>query len=421
MTFFRCVVLAGSIALVACGDDEIATSKDTFEVLDTSVATDTFVADIPDTLVPDTGRPDTLVPDTLVQDTFVADTVVQDTVVADTIVQDTVVADTVVQDTVVQDTVVQDTVVADTVVQDTVVADTTPQDTGPQACPPSASETVVTRSTVFTNQSFAGTSNVVQFESDMCSDPPDSNERTYRFDLTSATEIYAETDCGWDCELVLTKDGCDDNNVIDCAATIGEEIYAGTLAAGTYRFFIEGDDPEDPDAYDFMLNFNHTAGQAQCTATSINAQNPANCDDPIIGAPRYELLLENQNLALSDQDDFFLQDVGSCSKDDSHVGGAPDKVYSFTLNGTRDVDITLMPDGWDGMLAVTGPGGPCGAVSKVVDCSDDLVGSDEELSLELGAGTWYIIVDGFGEETFSGGANGAFDLEVLVFDDACND
>jgi len=418
MTFFRCVVLVGSVLCVACGDDEIGTTKDTFEVLDTLVPQDTFVADIPDTSVPDTSVPDTSVPDTSVPDTSAPDTSTPDTSTPDTTVQDTQVADTSAPDTTVADTQV-----AETTAQDTQVADTSPQDTnpGPQACPPSAGDIVVTGSTVFTNQSFSGAQNVVQFETELCSDPPDSTERTYRFVLTAATEVYAETDCGWDCELILTKDGCDDANVVDCATTIGDEIYAGTLGAGTYRFFVEGDDPEDPDNFDLMINFNKTGGQNPCTATAINAQNAANCRDPLVGAPRYELLLENQNLALADGDDFFLQDVGSCSKDDSHVGGAPDKVYSFTLNGTRDVDITLMPDGWDGMLAVTGPGLPCGAVSKVVDCSDDLIGSDEELSLTLGAGTWYIIVDGFGEETFGGGANGSFDLEVLVFDDACDD
>ncbi len=430
MTITRCLVTAlasfTSLTIGACGDDEISTPKDTFEVLDTFVPADTAITTatdtgvtVPDTSVTDTGTPDTGVADTVVADTAVTDTAVADTAVADSSVADVAdVADSSVSDTGVADTAVADTAVADTSVTDTSVTDTS---TGPQVCPPSANETVVTKSTVFTGQTYSGAQNAVQFTSDMCSDPPDSTERVYRFDLAAATEVYAETDCGWDCELVVTKDGCDNANVIDCATSLGDEIYAGTLGAGAYRVFVEGDDPEDPDNYDFMLNLNHTTGQDPCTATAINVTNPLNCQDPFSGSPRFELLLENQNLTLADTDHFFFHDVDGCDKDDSRVGGAPDKVYSFTLTAEREVDITLSPDGWDAMLAVTGPGGPCGAVSKVVECSDDLVGSDESLSLTLGAGTWYIVVDGFGEETFGGGAHGPFELEVLVFDDACNE
>lgn len=400
--------------LAACGDEEVGSQKDAIDILETTSSTDTAVTTT--TTAPDTQTPqDTTVTET-VADTTVTETVA-DTTVVET-VEDTTVADTTVAETVA-DTAVAETVADTTVADTTSPVDTTPGDTvvGPQTCP--TAETVVTTSTVFTGRDFSGALDEVKFTTDLCSDPPDSVERTYRFDLTSPTEIYAETNCEFDCELVLTKDGCEQNNVVDCASSIGDEIYAGVLGAGTYRFFIEGDNPEDPEAYELMLNFNHTGGQATCDATNIDAMNSANCEDPFIGDPRYELHLDSEATTFADVDDFFIQDVGGCSKDDSHVGGAPDKVYAFTLSGEREVSITLAPDGWDAMLAISRA--PCGAASAIQYCSDDLIGGDETIEETLGAGTWYIVVDGFGEETFSGGAHGPFELEVLVYDDACDE
>jgi len=256
------------------------------------------------------------------------------------------------------------------------------------------------------------------FATDMCGDPPDSVERTYRFTLSQSTEIYAKTDCGWDCELVLTRDGCADANVMDCAAGLGDETLAQRYNAGTYRLFVEGDNPEDVAPYDLMLNINQTGGQAVCQAQALDVMQPANCRDPFFGAPRYELNVTGQELQPTDGDDFYVQDVGGCTHDGSHIGGAPDRVYSFTLPGTRDVEISLSPDSWDALLYVTGA--PCGASAQVKACSDGLIGQGEKVSLSLGAGTWYIVVDGFGEKVFADKAWGPFDLSVLVFDDACN-
>ncbi len=252
----------------------------------------------------------------------------------------------------------------------------------------------------------------------MCSDTPDSAERTYRFELPQAMEIYAAIDCGWDCELVLTRGGCTDADVMTCETSLGDESFGQSYNAGTYRLFVEGDNPEDVAPYDLMVNLHNTGGQANCQAQPLDIIKPTNCNDPTFGDPRYELALTGETKA-TDIDDFFVQDVDNCTHDANHVGGAPDRVYSFTLPGTREVDITLSPDGWDALLYVTGS--PCGAKAQVKACSDDLIGATENVALTLGAGTWYIVVDGFGEETFTDGASGPFDLTVLVYDDACNE
>jgi hypothetical protein len=286
------------------------------------------------------------------------------------------------------------------------------------ACLSGAGVTAVPSSTVFHDHTFAGASNQYVFNTNQCGDMPDSAERIYGFQLATPTEWYAETRCDWDCELVLTRDGCSDPDVVACETTVGDEVMSGTLQPGRYALFVEGDNPDDPAVFDLMVNFHRTAGQLQCEATALAVIDPANCEDPVLDDPHYRLVLDDDT-SPADVDDFFVQDVDGCTHDQGHVGGAPDKVYSLTLPGTRDVEIVLAPGDWDGMLYVTGT--PCGARAQVLACSDDAVGSEEEVDVTLGAGTWYIVVDGFGETTFDAGSWGAFSLEVRVYDDACND
>jgi|GEM_PF-6954022 len=417
-------VSATAAIFAACGDDALPALRPETDVLEvfqpdgtSAEVIDTSRPDTtPDTVPVDTVPVDTTPADTTPADTSRPDTTPADTVPADTTPADTTPADTVPADTTPADTTPADTTPADTVPADTTPADTAPADTGPQACPAPADEKVVTRSTIYRQENFSGAKNQVKFETDLCSDTPDSVERTYRFDLPQAMEIYAATDCGWDCELVLTRDGCTDADVMTCETTLGDEAFGQTYNAGTYRLFIEGDNPGDVAPYDLMLNLHNTGGQANCQAQALDVINTNNCQDPTFGAPRYELAVTGQTQA-SDIDDFFVQDVGGCTHDGDHIGGAPDRVYSFTLPGPREVDITLAPNGWDALLYVTGS--PCGAKAQVKACSDDVIGSKENVNLTLPAGTWYIVVDGFGEETFSDGASGPFDLTVLVYDDIC--
>jgi len=406
--------LAWWVAMIVggCGDETLP-ATDTHGVLDPpDVIADTWV---PDTFVPLDVQPvDTVAPDTLTADTAGADTVVADTVVADTVVADTVVADTVVADTVVADTVVADTAVADTVVADTFV--------GPQACPPATALTVLDGSTLLTGQTFAGASDAVHFGAPACSDPPNSAERGYTFTLDAPREVYLATSCSWDCELVLTRDGCEQEDVVACATTLGAEVLKKqVLEAGTYYLFVEGDEPADQGTFDLQLSVNTLTGQTVCQDTTpLDVVDASHCEDPFFGAPRYALTLAGEVLAPADGDDFFVNGVGSCTHDQDHAGGAPDRVYTLTLpaGGTRDVEIALSPDGWDALLYVTTA--PCGAVGSVLDCSDTSLVSGESVALSLAPGTYYVVVDGFGEEVLGGDAWGTYDLEVLVFDDACN-
>ncbi len=228
------VVSASFVAVFggACGDDALGPlgpDTDVPEVFlpDATIATDVLDTSRPETVV-DTTPVDTAVAETVADttadtnrpdstaDTTPADTTPADTTPADTTVADTTPADTTPADTTVADTRPADTTPADTTPADTTPADTAVADTGPQACPAPADEKVVTHSTIYRQENFSGAKNQVKFETDQCSDTPDSVERTYRFDLPQDMEIYAATDCGWDCELVLTRDGCTDADVMTC-------------------------------------------------------------------------------------------------------------------------------------------------------------------------------------------------------------
>jgi hypothetical protein len=166
-----------------------------------------------------------------------------------------------------------------------------------------------------------------------------------------------------------------------------------------------------------MVNFHHTGGLAQCAATTLDVIKPSNCRDPALEDPQYRLLLDSEVTTPEDKDDFYVEGLFGCDNDDDGIGGGPDKVYRLVLPAAREVRVTIDSD-WDALLYITGS--PCGARSAVVDCSDGL-GSEEEITADLAAGTWYIVVDGFGEEVFNENAWGAFSLEVKVYDDACDE
>jgi hypothetical protein len=291
----------------------------------------------------------------------------------------------------------------------------------PWVCPYDTVELpIIAFSTVLTGQTYAEASDLVQFDSELCGDNPDSAERVYLLEIAERSEVYVETRCSDDCELVITGMECDAASMVACAATIADESFLGELEAGLYYIFVEGDNPDDVGDFDLMVNIHRTGGQTPCLVdATLDVMDPALCEDPWLGTPRFELLLENQVLAPSDRDDFYAQGVFDCTSDGSHIGGAPDKVYAFSLSGgPHDIDIAFDADGWDGMIYLTTD--PCGSVASMLDCIDSVVFS-ETLSMTLEAGTYYLVVDGFGEEVFDGDAWGSYSLEFLVFDELCNE
>jgi len=59
-------------------------------------------------------------------------------------------------------------------------------------------------------------------------------------------------------------------------------------------------------------------------------------------------------------------------------------------------------------------------MTKILACNDDVTLLGESLSATLPVGTYHVVVDGFGEETFARDPWGYFTLEVWIFDEVCN-
>lgn len=277
-------------------------------------------------------------------------------------------------------------------------------------------------SSVFSDQAFTAASDLVQFTSPLCTDAPDSAEVVYGLDIDASTEIYVQTDCDWDCEVVITTGGCEDADIVQCAAGFGNETLLTTLPPGFHYLFVEGDNPEDPANFDIMINRHNVNGQANCAVDSVvDVENLANCVDPQFEEPHFLTELPSESLSPADIDDSFAQDIFSCTGDIEHIGGAPDRVYQFGIGGVvaKDVEIELVPDGWDSILYLTTA--PCGAQSATLDCQDSALPTGETINQTLDPGTYYIVVDGFGEDVFAGLAWGDFSLTIKVFDPICNE
>jgi hypothetical protein len=307
---------------------------------------------------------------------------------------------------------------------DTVDEDVSP-DVEPDTTPPDcvyapADIDVLEYSAIFRDQTYDAAEDLVAFESEECGTNPDSPERVYGVRLTEETEIYVETDCGmWNCQVVVTRDGCQADDLVACETTPQGEAFAITLEAGFYYIFVEGNAPSAVNDFDIMINIHHTGGQATCdVAQVLDIMNTDNCDDPWDDSPHYLLNLDSENLDPSEVDDFFVEGVDDCTSDDGHVGGAPDKVYQFEITGTedRDVSIELNPSFWAAKMYVTTD--PCGAFSSVVACSETWF--NEDIDVTLSPGVYYLVVDGDGEEVFNDNAWGDFTLEFRIYDDVCN-
>ena len=87
---------------------------------------------------------------------------------------------------------------------------------------------------------------------------------------------------------------------------------------------------------------------------------------------------------------------GGTVRDDHNYGcgaGARDAGFRFTLTATTNVLISLVGSNYDTSLAVYNAAGTSGW------CNDDSVGLQSTLTLNLPAGTYFVLVDGYGGNT----------------------
>lgn len=97
------------------------------------------------------------------------------------------------------------------------------------------------------------------------------------------------------------------------------------------------------------------------------------------------------------------QMTGSCIRG----GEAPEQVYALTLERRAQVEAVLSSD-YDGALYILGT---CGEMRSEIGCNDDAGSTTRSLvQITLDPGTYYVVVDGFGNES------GEYELQVSATD-----
>ena len=233
------------------------------------------------------------------EDTDAAQDPIPDPVSDDVGTDDTGVDDSGPVDLPVDDGVTPDPVdVPPDTVDEDVSPDVEPDTTPPDCVYAPADIDVLEYSAIFRDQTYDAAEDLVAFESEDCGTNPDSPERVYGVQLTEETEIYVETDCGmWNCQVVVTRDGCQADDLVACETTPQGEDFAITLEAGFYYIFVEGNAPSAVNDFDIMINIHHTGGQATCdVAQVLDIMNTDNCDDPWDDSPHYLLNLDSEKL-----------------------------------------------------------------------------------------------------------------------------
>jgi len=98
-----------------------------------------------------------------------------------------------------------------------------------------------------------------------------------------------------------------------------------------------------------------------------------------------------------------------CDSNTQSMGGAPEQLLSFTLSTTQRVVLDMQGSAYATLLDVReGPGCPGNEVLQ--GCAAGYYAERSFLDLELGAGTYFIQVDGFS------GQAGQWFLDVFVVD-----
>jgi hypothetical protein len=215
-----------------------------------------------------------------------------------------------------------------------------------------------------------------------CGDPM-LNDVVFSFTLTEDHDVGLRVMGAFDA-FISVQTACGD---------LASELYCGRnslwargLHAGTYTVIVEG---AVADAFRMSLEL--------APFTSVYNVPPTNdnCLSPYVLPDTGGLFIGSTVGMLND----FTASCGSSSL-------APDAVFELTLAAARTVDITTTTD-YDGTLHVHGA--PCGSGAEVA-CNDDSPDTrHSHLNLALAAGTYYIVVDGYGT-TYAGN----YEMNVVI-------
>jgi hypothetical protein len=212
-----------------------------------------------------------------------------------------------------------------------------------------------------------------------CDSGTASPDVVYRFDLGMQSDVVIDTaGTTWDTVLMLYSGGCPGTE-INCDDDGGaglDSLITATLGAGTYWVVVDGYGSGHGGPYTMHLDIT-PRGDTCDTAVPLS-----------LGAGRTTA-------------------TGSTAgaTGDESCGSGPDVWYSFTLSQQELVYLNTHGSSFDTTLALRS--GSCGAgTTNCVDDSCEPGYRPSELLLSLAAGTYYVVVDGFG------GQSGSYVLNV---------
>ncbi len=161
-------------------------------------------------------------------------------------------------------------------------------------------------------------------------------------------------------------------------------LNSGTLTAGTYYLWV---DAPSASSGSFSLTVNLSGGGPTPTGES--------CSSPI---PLSFSLGSTGTATASGSTFSFLDDnVTTCG------GSGPDRVYVFTVSGTRTFSASLT--GFSGVImSLEGPNSTCSSAAEIICSGGSGLSSASIASRTLTSGTYYLWVDGFSS------SNGSFSL-----------
>ncbi|MBL8937756.1 MAG: hypothetical protein JNM69_24545, partial [Archangium sp.] len=206
----------------------------------------------------------------------------------------------------------------------------------------------------------------------------------YSFTVTSGQSVTAVLTPSGSFRGALVLEGpsasCSTASEYDCLAGTASgatvNFSATSLAAGTYYLWVDG---VSGASGTFSLSVTLSGG----TVASGES-----CSDPIplsfsLGTTGTASVSGSTTTAISDRTS------ASCG------GSGPDRVYSFTVSGTRSFSVTLTPGSGFAtpVLALTGPSATCSSASELVCTGGNLTFGP--ISRTLTSGTYYLWVDGF--------------------------
>lgn len=225
-----------------------------------------------------------------------------------------------------------------------------------------------------------------------CGGSAGSNDAVYVVTVSQTTQFHADTwNSKYDTVLHLKKDsgsgaeiGCNDDGTDAAGAWSLQSSLDVTLQPGTYYLFVDG--------YSSYANGEYELHVAYGT--------PPNDNDVAANAVDISQTLGGT---------FTGSTSGRANDYGASCGGAAasaDVVYVFTLSTTRTISADTIGSGYDTVLHIKSGS----ATGAEVACDDDSAGSlKSRVSVTLGAGTYYLFVDGY-----SSYASGSYTLHVTL-------